>query len=283
MQPRQAHGVGRQRGRRAREQALQALEVFALQAAAQAVDVLATAQLAPDRVLQRGIGLVEADRALALRRRQVVGQLQQAAGRARAEQAVERLRLQRQHGLRYRQRPGAAELDVVRRERGQELGLEAEAVVAEQLGGEEAQGRALPRRLDRAEGGPAAAGQVAFRVHAAHVLGGQRRQAVDLAKARQHAAPCTFGVVAGLGLAFLHARPQLLAQGQAALRVGQRIVAEVELVHQRVEAVADEVAIVGKGQRLVVAAALGHRPQRLGHGRVLRLVAVFDGPVVVGA
>jgi len=74
-------------------------------------------------------------------------------------------------------------------------------------------------------------------VHAAHVFGRERGQIAELVEARQQAAAQPFRVVAGLRAALLHTLPKLPGKGDSALVPRQRVVAEVEAVGQRVQAV----------------------------------------------
>ena len=142
--------------------------------------------------------------------------------------------------------------------------------------------KAWPRRHARHD---------ALGLHAADVFADVVGRHAQLPEGLKHRAAGTQRVLAGFGLARLHTLPQLLAELEALLGVGQRVVAEVALVGARVE------AVVGAANALVEVVAIGQL--RLGRARrdlgelggfLLRrgpwgkgLVGVLDGPVVVGA
>src|SRR5690606_33824869 len=95
-------------------------------------------------------------------------------------------------------------------------------------------------------------------------------------------------IFASLRRALLHALPQLARELQALAEVGQRVVAEVEAIDQRIDAVvaraAAGIGVVGEGQQRVGGAAPGDARQLgLLLRRLDRLVGVLDRPVVVRA
>ena len=131
-----------------------------------------TRELAPHRVLNGAIDLVEGQDAVALRRTEVLGQLEQAPGRARTHQPVQRGALQPKHDRRQLHRPAALRPVVVGRQAAQELRLEAEVLGAEQMSCQELQRLALLGRIHRRVVRPRSrARQVAHMHHPAHVLG----------------------------------------------------------------------------------------------------------------
>ena len=164
--------------------------------------------------------------------------------------------------------------------------LELEAVGSKQAFGQELQCITLFGRFDRCVGRTlVGAGLIALGVHAAHVFPHQLGRPAQLTKAAEQHATLTHRVFTNARRAVLHTLPQLARQLQTLLVVGQRVVAQVEAVHQWVDAVvataATRVSIVGIGQQWLGAARCNALKVGRFRGRAQRAVGVFNRPVVV--
>ncbi|EWS57824.1 hypothetical protein Y694_04242 [Methylibium sp. T29-B] len=262
--------------------------MLALQFAARRRDVATGAQLTPHVAREALVELGE---------RQGVGgaaglalAVEQARGHRVAHQLVQHIALQFEH--RADQRVIGGDLRLAAEDRvgalceiGRQPALqgrrEADAVGRQQAARQRVERQALLRGRQRLQRVSPAARRITQRPHAADLARQHGRGTAQIAQRIADRAPQHRVVAARRQRAPLLARQQVARDREALAGEGHRIVAEVEL--QRLGVDAQRVVLVGAVGQLGFGAAGGDARQfgRL-VGRGERLVAVLDGPVVVG-
>ena len=282
----EAARVGAAQRIRPQQHARDAVDMLALQFAAQRRHVAVAAELAPHRLVEPAVQLGQAQRVLRRLRLAVEQTRRDAVAQQLAQHAtlqLDDLRCEREVGCAHRlaaeHRVGA--LLVVDRELALQGRRDTDAVGREEARREHRQCGALLVGWHRQQRIAASAGVIAQRAHAADLARQHAGDTAHVAQRIRHRAAQHRIVFVGRELARFLARQQIARDVEALARERNDVGAEVEL--QRLGIDAEEVVFIGAVRQCRLAAA----PCDLRELRVLmlggeRLVGVLDRPVIVG-